>query len=76
MFAVGVLMQYLLLRTLPEGYVETESIFMSVAAVGSFLMACGCRGVSQSGEGRKPEASDEEGFDKRRKRNVEEQCLC
>ena len=42
MFAVGVLMQYLLFRTLPEGYVETESIFMSIAAVGSSLMAYGC----------------------------------
>lgn len=42
LFAVGVLMQYLLFGTLPEGYVETESIFMSLAAVGSSLMAPGC----------------------------------
>ena len=42
MFAVGALMQYLLFGTLPEGYVETESIFMSIAAVGSSLMAYGC----------------------------------
>lgn len=52
-------MQYLLFGTLPEGGVETESIFMSVAAVGSSLMVQGCRGVLVERRGRMPEARDE-----------------
>lgn len=36
------LMQHLLFRALPEGgYAETKSIFMSLAAAGSALMASG-----------------------------------
>lgn len=71
-FADGVLMQYLLFRTLPEGRVETESIFMSVAAVGSSLMVQGCRSVLVERRGRTPEARDEGRIRKRRSVCVEE----
>lgn len=59
-------MQYLPFGTLPEGCVETESIFMSIAAVGSSLMAyrllrCLCRVVT-------PEAGDEEGSEGEKKK--------
>lgn len=65
-------MQYLLFGTLPEGRVETESIFMSVAAVGSSLMVQGCRGVLVERRGRTPEARDEARIRKRRSVCVEE----
>lgn len=71
-FADGVLMQYLLFGTLPEGRVETESIFMSVAAVGSSLMVQGCRGVLVERRGRTLEARDEGRIRKRRSVCVEE----
>lgn len=73
MFADRVLMQYLLFGTLPEGCVETESIFMSVAAVGSSLMAQGCRDVLVERRGRMLEARDEGRIRKRRSVCVEEQ---
>lgn len=70
MFAVDVLMQYLLFPTLPVGYVKTKSIFMNIAAaVGSSLMAYSC---VQSGEGRTPEA---EMMRARRQRDIEEVCF-
>lgn len=44
-------MQYPLFGTLPEGHVETESIFMSIAAVGSSPNGAGLLRCLQSGEG-------------------------